>query len=118
MSRLMVLERAAVCRLTGMWIRLKLMAPFHRPRAARRPFLREAPSSSSAPSPPCFLRLAMAALRLHQRGLARHGGPADFLAQGRTLLSSGRLEVDPLAAGNRFVDGLDDGHVDESFFTG
>jgi len=34
-----VLERAALCRLTGMWIRLKLIAPFQSPRGPRRPFL-------------------------------------------------------------------------------
>jgi hypothetical protein len=32
-----VRERAARVQLTGMWIRLKLMAPFQRPRAPRPP---------------------------------------------------------------------------------
>src|SRR3954469_13258756 len=100
MSRLMVLERAAVCRLTGMWIRLKLIAPFHRPREPRRPFLPVAPSAWSAPSLPFerFFRLAMTALLLHQRRFARHGGPADLLAQGGTLVTRGSLELYPLAA--------------------
>src|SRR3954469_11213170 len=109
MSRLMVLERAAVCRLTGMWIRLKLIAPFHRPREPRRPFLPDAPSASSAPSLPpfaLFFRLAMAALRLHQRGFARHGGPADLLAQSGAFIARRGLELYPLAGGNRFVDGF------------
>ncbi len=96
-----MLERAAVCRLTGMWIRLKLIAPFHRPRDPRRPFLPDAPSASSAPPPfVLFFRLAMTALRLHQRGFARHGGAAHLLAQSGTLFARGRLELDPLAAGN------------------
>src|SRR3954463_553356 len=106
--------------LTGMWIRLKLIAPFHRPREPRRLFLPEAPSASSAGSPPfvAFFRLAMTALRLYQRGFARHGGPADLLAQGGTLFAGGRVELDPPAAGNRCLDGFDDGHVDEAFLAG
>src|SRR5689334_21908266 len=100
-----------------MWIRLKLMAPFQSPREPR---LRGAVSASSPPAPPLarFFRLAMAALRLLQWGLARHGRPTDLLAQGGTLFASGSVELDPLAAGNRFVDGLGDGDVDETFLAG
>src|SRR4051812_6065748 len=96
-----------------MLIRLKLMAPVHRPRAPRP---RGLLSPSAAALPADFLRLAMAALRLHQLLLARHGRPAQFLAQRRTLLLSRRvLEVVPFTALERFVDGLDDGNVDQAF---
>src|SRR5262245_59772566 len=109
----MVLERAALCRLTGMWIRLKLMAPFQRPRAPR-PRLGLSPSSPL----PFFFRLAMAALRLHHLRLARHGRAANLLLQRGTILLARRRELDPLPGGDGLVDGLDDGHVDEPFLAG
>src|SRR5262245_59511702 len=94
-----------------MWIRLKLMAPFHRPRDPR---LRRPPSAPPLPAP--FLRLAMTALRLDHRRLARHGRPADLLAQGGTYLPSRRgAECDPLPGGQRLVDGFDDADVDQAF---
>src|SRR5689334_9072354 len=105
-----------------MWMRLKLIAPFHRPRAPRPRRAPSAPSASepsaSAPCLPFFRRLAMTALRLHQWRFTRHGRPADLLAQRGTLLARGRVELDPLAAVHGFVDGLDDGHVDQSFLAG
>src|SRR5687768_10880872 len=94
-------------------MRLKLIAPFHRPRAPR-PFL---PASVASPLP-FFLRLAMTALRLDHRGFARHGWPANLLAQSWTILFARRgREFDPATRSHRLVDGFDNGNVDEAFLT-
>src|SRR5262245_57982780 len=100
-----------------MWIRLKLIAPFHRPREPRPPFLDDGWEVSPSPSLSFFL--AMTALRLHQVGFARHGRPADLLAHVGTMdLARRRAERHPVAAVERRVDGFDDGHVDEAFLAG
>jgi hypothetical protein len=58
-----------------MWIRLKLIAPFQRPREPRL-LLPEA-----WPLPFDLRDLAMGALRFHEIGLARHGGAAQLLLE-------------------------------------
>src|SRR6185295_9785069 len=94
-----------------MWIRLKLMAPFHRPRRPRP----RGEASASASSPLPCLRLAMTALRLDHAGFALHGRPANLLVQGWTIdLARRGRELDPTPAGHRLEDGL----VDESFLAG
>src|SRR5678809_882453 len=95
-------------------MRLKLIAPFHSPRAPRP--RRPSVALSSAPWPlELFFRLAMTALRLHHLGLARHGRAADFLAQGWTLLTTGCAgQFDPGATVDRCMDGLDDCDIDQA----
>jgi hypothetical protein len=60
-----------------MWIRLKLIAPFHSPRAPR--FF--SPASPFPPFEAFVLRLGMTALHLDQFGFARYGFAAHLLPQ-------------------------------------
>src|SRR5690242_17323371 len=87
-----------------MWIRLKLIAPFHRPRAPRFGFS----------SPPLCFDLAMAALRFDQRRFARYGGLAHLLREARALPPRRRLHRHPGAGRDGTVDGFDDRDVDEA----
>src|SRR5881394_2231608 len=89
-------------------MRLKLIAPFHRPRAPRFGF------SSSLPFPLCF-DLAMTALRLHQRRFTRHSRFAHLLGEVWPVALLGRFDRHPSARGDGAVDGFDDGYVDEPF---
>src|SRR6187399_1779055 len=92
-----------------MWIRLKLTAPFQRPRAPRLGF-------SVSPSPlPFFFDLAMTALRLNQWGLARHGPSSHFLAKRGPSALLRRFHDGPTTRPDGAMDGIDDCDVDQSF---
>src|ERR1041384_8779046 len=95
-----------------MWIRLKLIAPFHRPREPRPR------DSCSPPSPFDFFFLAMAALHVDEGGLARHRRTPDFLFHGRAPLPMREREFFPRAALDGAMDRLDDRDVDETFPAG
>src|SRR5690242_272929 len=98
---------------TGMWIRLKLMAPLHRPRTPRpRDF---APSCDASPFDLAFL--GMGALRLHQGRLTGNRGTPDLLIQRWPVnLDLRHRHGLPSAALDGTMNGFDDGHVDQAFF--
>src|SRR5690348_11133444 len=91
-----------------MWMRLKLMAPFQRPRAPRR-------FGADSPPPLPLDFLAMAALHVDERGFARHRGLADLLVHRRAPLPLRHDEILPAAAVERAVDRLDDRDVYQPF---
>src|SRR5690349_19410598 len=91
-----------------MWMRLKLIAPFQRPRAPRF-------GDSSSPSPESFRDLAMAALRVDEFRFARHRRAAKFLAQRWPPALLRRFNGGPATCRERAMNGLDDRHVDQTF---
>src|SRR6187401_2816942 len=91
-----------------MWMRLKLIAPFHRPREPRL-------GGSSSPSPESFFDLAMTALHLDQWGFARHGRATHFLTQRWPPALPRRFDGGPTTCRERAMDGVDDRYVNQTF---